>query len=719
MTKQELVLEAKKICNDFPKNSSQIFQAFLKRIGLSNIVNECKNLSDNYNLPIAAGLYMYINDMSEPPKCIDCHNEVPRFLGFNKGFNQRCKKCGTIHSHILLAQTTTNKSEETRQKLRDANRRRAEEQKLIKQNYHYIELTQENIDKAYREAEECVNKGYTTFPMDNLKLNKIKREYPHLMEVVKSLIHENKVSKPLEGLYWMVHKLTESPHCQYHLDDKCIDKVTFINFDKGYHEACGQCCKHKPEARKKATITYKLKTGYDNPTKNPEVIKLRGDNYEKIHGTGIRHHMQLKEGQQKVVDAVRKLTDGKYDYMINVPEVHEKGQQVLRERKEEVQRKTIESYYENWGVDRYQSTDQFKNKLRSSIMNRIDHINQVKEDMVILKDLYHIQLLETPMFMQDDVNYQCCICGYKGKINISRVKSGNTWVCPICHPYHGNQSKGEYDVMCTIKYRIPEAKYEFSNRKILNGKEIDIYYPDYHLAIEYSGCRYHSNYMSPKWEKDCDTIIPEYHYNKWLQCRDNGIQLLTIFDDDWTIAKYRKIAIPALYGKFGVYDEIINIADCEIYPCYDKEIIYKFLSCNVLDRFNNYCNSYVVMNQNRFVAMLCFEDKDDHYDMRYCNVKSINILHGFEKLLEKFRKEHVKKPIEYSVNRDWNDCPNLSEFGFIVFNNDMNLNQFYWGKTLWKRKMIQDFNESNHEMLKQDELNYLFDCGNMIYRSIE
>ena len=45
----------------------------------------------------------------------------------------------------------------------------------------------------------------------------------------------------------------------------------------------------------------------------------------------------------------------------------------------------------------------------------------------------------------------------------------------------------------------------------------------------------------------------------------------------------------------------------------------------------------------------------------------------------------------------------------------MNLNQFYWGKTLYKRKMKQDFNESNLEMFNQNKLNYLYDCGNVIY----
>lgn len=717
ITKQDLIKKANEYIENYPKNSSQKFQGYLVSNHLENVIELCKELTSKFKLNLAAGFYMYINDMIEPPKCIDCHINIPRFISFNEGFLSRCKECGIKYSRKILINNTKNKSEETKKKLSEACKKRYQTQQLAKQNYHYIELTKENIDKAYQEAQECVIKNYLQFPMDNLKLNTIRREYPHLIEVVKSLIHEVKVKKPLEGLYWMIHKLSERPHCQLHLDDKCTDIVTFVNLEKGYNEACGQCSKHKPSSSEKARISYKLKTGYDNPAQNPECMKKRGDNYEKKHGIGIRHHLQTQEGRQKVIDAIRERTDGKYDYMVNVPEIKNKALRSLLENHDKVQEKTKNTYLMNHGVERYQSTQDFKDKLRNTIINKPNHLNQILDDIKTIHELYNLEFLKIPKLFKEDVPYKCLVCGNEGIINISRIKSGNTWICPTCHPYHGNQSKAEYDISSIITKELKDEIHEFSNRTILDGKEIDIYYPNRNLAIEYCGSKYHSCYLSSDWKFGCSTISEDYHYQKWLGCKNKNINLITIFEDEWVIAKYRRIAIPLLLSKFNIYRNTINIVDCQIVPIHDKNIVYNFLSDNCLDRFNNYSNSYGVLCNNKIIAMFCYEMNDNYYDIRYCNDKNYNIVNSFTILLEKFKNEYIDKPIRYSINRDWFDCPsNLKDYDFKVIDDNMNLNRFYWGQTLWKRKMFQDFNDKNHEMFKQDKLNWLNDCGNVIYQ---
>lgn len=66
-------------------------------------------------------------------------------------------------------------------------------------------------------------------------------------------------------------------------------------------------------------------------------------------------------------------------------------------------------------------------------------------------------------------------------------------------------------------------EYEKNNRVILNGKELDIYIPSKNIAIECNGVYWHSvDCKSPK--------NKYYHFNKWKECKDNGIELLTIWD---------------------------------------------------------------------------------------------------------------------------------------------------------------------------------------------
>lgn len=61
-------------------------------------------------------------------------------------------------------------------------------------------------------------------------------------------------------------------------------------------------------------------------------------------------------------------------------------------------------------------------------------------------------------------------------------------------------------------------------RKIVPG-ELDIWVPNHKLAIELCGLYWHCD----KHER----MDSQYHYRKWKNCQDIGIQLLTIFEDEW------------------------------------------------------------------------------------------------------------------------------------------------------------------------------------------
>jgi G:T-mismatch repair DNA endonuclease (very short patch repair protein) len=47
-----------------------------------------------------------------------------------------------------------------------------------------------------------------------------------------------------------------------------------------------------------------------------------------------------------------------------------------------------------------------------------------------------------------------------------------------------------------------------NDRTVLNGKELDIYLPDYNLAIEFNGLYWHSE----------DYVGKNYHLNKTIEC---------------------------------------------------------------------------------------------------------------------------------------------------------------------------------------------------------
>ena len=80
-----------------------------------------------------------------------------------------------------------------------------------------------------------------------------------------------------------------------------------------------------------------------------------------------------------------------------------------------------------------------------------------------------------------------------------------------------------------------------SDRKVLNGKEIDLYNEELKLGIEYCGLHWHKESVSrPK----------DYHYAKYQGCLDKGVRLITIFEDEWMLRQEQiKSFITSVLGK--------------------------------------------------------------------------------------------------------------------------------------------------------------------------
>ena len=81
---------------------------------------------------------------------------------------------------------------------------------------------------------------------------------------------------------------------------------------------------------------------------------------------------------------------------------------------------------------------------------------------------------------------------------------------------------------------------------VLDTEKLDIYIPDHNIAIDYNSVYQHK-------EDDLDNKYS--HYNKWKQCQDKGIQLITIWDIHWENKDKRHIIENLLCHKLGVSDK--------------------------------------------------------------------------------------------------------------------------------------------------------------------
>ena len=80
-------------------------------------------------------------------------------------------------------------------------------------------------------------------------------------------------------------------------------------------------------------------------------------------------------------------------------------------------------------------------------------------------------------------------------------------------------SKGESEIKDFIEslgFCVNKSK----NRKLLDGKEIDLIIDDSNICIEYNGLYYHTEKMGK---------TSSYHLNKTIDCHQIGYNLLHIF----------------------------------------------------------------------------------------------------------------------------------------------------------------------------------------------
>lgn len=114
------------------------------------------------------------------------------------------------------------------------------------------------------------------------------------------------------------------------------------------------------------------------------------------------------------------------------------------------------------------------------------------------------------------------------KIRIECAKHGSFFQRPQDHINSANGcpkcattvSKAETDLANAIEGI--GVKVVRNDRTVLRGKELDIYLPDNALAIEYCGLYWHTE----------DRVGAKAHHEKYKMCKDVGIRLITVFEDD-------------------------------------------------------------------------------------------------------------------------------------------------------------------------------------------
>lgn len=259
----------------------------------------------------------------------------------------------------------------------------------------------------------------------------------------------------------------------------------------------------------------------------------------------------------------------------------------------------------------------------------------------------------------------------------------------------------------------------YQNKRNIINKELDIFLPDYNLAIEYNGVYWHHDKIPH--------ITKDYHFNKFKECENIGIELFTIFGNSWENKKEiwkEKIKCKLKLNTKKIYARKTIIKELPIKET--KEFLNKF-------HIQGYCVSqfaYGLFYNNDLVAVMTFSKNRIGFgnrvdDMTYELVRyatNNSVIGGASKLLKHFiNLKSPKKIISYSDNQY--SVGNLykklgftlqkeNKFGYSYYNPTTKkmYHRYNFAKHLLVREGF-DKNKTEREIMDERGFLRIWDCG--------
>lgn len=291
--------------------------------------------------------------------------------------------------------------------------------------------------------------------------------------------------------------------------------------------------------------------------------------------------------------------------------------------------------------------------------------------------------------------------------------------CPYCT---NNVSRQEAEIVDFIKTLGIEVKT--SDRKLLtDAKELDIVVPSKDIAIEFDGLYWHNEVKKPD---------KRYHLNKTLECEENGMRLIHIFEDEWL--NKREIVESRLRVILGAAQKKIYARDCEVKEV-DSDECRAFIEKNHIQGNVNAPIRYGLYKDGELVSVMTFCKPRKNLGqnggngifelLRFCNKLDSVVVGGASRLFTHFARDYDPVTVISYADRRWNTGNVYEKLGFS-FSHHSQPNYFYViGQQRYNRfsfrkdvlvKQGFDAKKSEHEIMLERGIYRIYDCGTMVYK---
>lgn len=524
-------------------------------------------------------------------------------------------------------------------------------------------------------------------------------------ELYKKNHKEERMKKTFESIEKKYGKKSFFQTDNYYYNLKKIKKEKYGDENYNNYEKIKSSLKEKYDVEHPSQIKdYKEKS---DQTKLSKYNDPNFNNREKAKSTikekyNVDHHLQTKES----LDKLKQTNREKYgvDYTVQTNECRDNLKKLNQER---------------FKSDYYFSSDLYLNIQKSNKTNKIKEI--------IAKNDLQFSINENKKTKNIKYQLTCNLCD-----NIFEWSFDSIPICRRCYPLTSIAKQ-----QVEFKEFLNSLKLEYieNTKEIISPLELNFYLEKYNVALQLNGNYFNSEMAGNK--------LPNYHLRKSQLCNFKDIKLIHIFEDEWMFKKdivksriknYLNLTPNKIFGRNCKIEEISFL---------QKKI---FLEENHIQGNDVNFKSYGLFYEDKLVSVMTFckprlalgnrlkknENNVQSVELsRFCSKIDYNVIGGFEKLLNHFKKNNpeIKQIFTYADCR-WSGLnPEKTVYHKCNFEyiNTTKPNYFYFEKSNYfiryhrfkynKQKLIKLFNEkpelTEWQIAKKNRMDRIWDCGSM------
>jgi hypothetical protein len=299
-----------------------------------------------------------------------------------------------------------------------------------------------------------------------------------------------------------------------------------------------------------------------------------------------------------------------------------------------------------------------------------------------------------------------------------KYKTYDNEYCPACFPRMSGHSLLEKELVDFIK-SVENGVILENSRNFIAPLELDIVIPDKNLAFEFDGIYWHSELAG----KD-----PQYHVKKTKLCRENGIRLVHIFENEWTTKQ--DIVKSRISNMLGL-SRRIAARRCKVVYL-DAQAKSAFIKQNHIQGDARSSINIGLVYEGEIIAAMTFgkprfAKKFEWELIRYSNALGITVTGGASRLFAEFIRRHSPTTVVSYSDRRWNTGRLYERLGFH-FSHSSDPNYFYfknpdklWSRNRFQKHKLQKLLESfdpeltEWENMQANGWNRIWDCGNDVW----